>query len=804
MRRFLLILNLAAGLVGAAAAQQQPPPPPPPPAIAPSVVVGSDGKPPQQPPPARPAQPAQPAQAKPQAPAPTTQPAAPQTVAHTTSDGGFVLDTDTTLTELITILARQMKLNYILDPRVGKGSVSIHTYGEVKPIAMMPLLMTVLRVNGATMVQVGDLYRIIPINEVSKLPIEPIQNPDPKTLPDDERMVMNMVFLKYAMASEMKKLLDPFMGEGATSSIYEPANLMIIEDNSRSMRRTMELLAMFDSDTFAGQRVRLFDVNNSRPSDLVKDLDSVFKAYSLSDKTAVKFIAVDRINTLIAVAPNPGVFDQVKKWIEKLDIPVKSAAGGINNYVYRLKYGDAASVAMAIMALYSGNPMALLQMSAMANSGMYAAGMGLNGTGGMGMGGYGMGGYGMGGMGGYGMGGMGGYGMGGMGGYGMGGMGGYGMGGYGGYGSPYGSPYMSGMVTPTGSNGVAPTAPAASSAATGGVGQTGQYLTPGTTGAAAGAPRMPHIIPNPFDNTLLIQGTDQEYQQILDLLRQLDVPPRQVLIDAKIYEVDLTEDLSAGVESYLQKVNSGAATGSTGTASSGGGLTPSRALAATAGAAGLGLTTGALVLRSSELLATLQASESRGKAKVISSPSIIATDSVQATMNVGTQVPVLTSQAVAGGVQSGGSSVFTNTVSNQSSGVTLSILAHVNSSGMVTLLINQQVSAPQPPAASSAIQSPSFTNRSVSTQVMVQDGDTVAIGGAILEDTTESSSGVPFLHRIPIIGAAFGAKSYSTQRTELIIFLTPRVIYDPSQIIDATDEIRSNLKRVGKLMKDDQ
>jgi general secretion pathway protein D len=216
------------------------------------------------------------------------------------------------------------------------------------------------------------------------------------------------------------------------------------------------------------------------------------------------------------------------------------------------------------------------------------------------------------------------------------------------------------------------------------------------------------------------------------------------------------------------------------------------------------LTAGALVLRSHELLATLKASEQRGKSRVISSPSVIATDSIQATMNVGSQVPVLTSQGVASGVQSGGSSVFTNTVSNQSTGVTLSIMAHVNSSGVVTMVVNQQVSAPQPPAASSAIQSPSFSNRSVSTQITVQDGDTVAIGGAILETQTVSSGGVPILNRIPILGAAFGAKSYNTQRTELIIFLTPRVIYDTNQMIDATDELKGYMKRVGRLMKDDQ
>ena len=68
--------------------------------------------------------------------------------------------------------------------------------------------------------------------------------------------------------------------------VYEPANLLLIEDNARSMRRTMELIALFDSDQFAGQRVRLFEMENSRPSDLQQELDQVFKAYALSDKAA--------------------------------------------------------------------------------------------------------------------------------------------------------------------------------------------------------------------------------------------------------------------------------------------------------------------------------------------------------------------------------------------------------------------------------------------------------------------------------------------------------------------------------------
>jgi general secretion pathway protein D len=272
----------------------------------------------------------------------------------------------------------------------------------------------------------------------------------------------------------------------------------------------------------------------------------------------------------------------------------------------------------------------------------------------------------------------------------------------------------------------------------------------------------------------------------MGLVRQLDIPPRQVLIDAKIYEVDLNGAFAAGVTAYLEKKDTSAF---------------SRTLNAVTGAGGVALTTGALVLRSHELLAALTASETASHSRVIAAPSIIATDSIPASLNVGESVPTLTSQAVTG-VQSSGSSLFSNTVSTVSTGVTLNILARVNSSGIVTMIINQDVSSPEAPAASSSIQSPSFQNRSFQTQITVQDGDTVAIGGIIQETNLQSSAGVPFLHRLPGIGALFGAQSVTKSRTELVVFLTPRVIYDTNQMVEATDEIRNSMKRIQKLSKD--
>ena len=539
-------------------------------------------------------------------------------------------------------------------------------------------------------------------------------------------------------------------------------------------------------------------MKNSRPGALAKELEQVFKAYSLGgskDKGAVQFLPLDRISTILAVAPNPGAFAEVEKWLEKLDIPAKVTLGSVDNHVYKLKYGRAEILGVVLMQLYGG----------------YGGGFGGYGGGGYGGGGYGGGGYGGGGYGGGGYGG--GYGgFGGGGGFpqvnfpgGAGGGSPYGGSPYGGspyggsqygggaYGSPYGGQYGGGNgggyapppANPLGVFGGGQSAASATGAAgTAATDQTGTYLSgAGSQGAGAFGPR---IIPNPFDNTLLVQSSPEQWEQIQHLLGQIDIPPRQVLIDAKIYEINLTGELSAGVESFLQK------RGATNAAKLG-----QHQLTGALQAAGLALTGGTMVGRSRELLGLLQASDITTKAKVLSAPSVIATDSIAASITVGTSVPTLSSQAVSPGVTSGGNSLFTNTIQNTTTGVGLNILARVNASGVVTMVINQNVSAPQA-TTSSTINSPSFSQRNVSTQVTVEDGDTVAIGGIIDETNTESSSGIPFLHRIPYLGAVFGTKSFSKTRTELIIFLTPHVIYDRNQMADATEELKEKVKRLKK------
>ena len=289
------------------------------------------------------------------------------------------------------------------------------------------------------------------------------------------------------------------------------------------------------------------------------------------------------------------------------------------------------------------------------------------------------------------------------------------------------------------------------------------------------------IVANPLDNALLIQADPEQYQGILQVLKDLDVPPRQILLEAKIYSVDLSGSFAGGVSVQFQRV-SGADHGLLGSISN------------TSGVAGAALQMGFMVGKSKELLAFLNLSENSNRTRILSEPSLIATDSIPATLNVGTQVPVQTSSSTT----IAGSSTVTNAISSQNTGVTLEVNARINPSGVVTLVINQEVSTP---SAGSGTLTPSFDQQVVQTQVTVQDGDTIAIGGLISDTTTNGTSGIPYLSRLPGIGLLFGSKNTSHARSELIIFMTPHVIMDESDLIEASNELRDRVRKLQKYVK---
>src|SRR5579875_3771353 len=724
-----------------------------------------------------------------QAPAPAPQnpaPAAPQPSAPPgpAAPIGALNLQNASLSQVVDQLARYLHMNIMVDSKL-EGSVTFNTYGQTNNLDARDLLNQILRINGFGLTQAGDIYRVVPLSDIGHQPLRPLQL-SAAEIPNDDQTILNLVFLKYVAVDELMKVLDAFSGEHAQLRSYAPANLLFILDSRRNMRRTMEIINLFDSDTFVNQRIKLFELKNTRPSDIQKDLENILKTIALDAKSAAaKFLPIDRINTLIAIASNPGMFETIQNWIAKLDIPVKIAPGGaIETHVYRVRYRESYCLAMALSQLYNiGTP-------------SYGGGYGYGGYAGA-MPAAGYGGYG-------GYGGMYGAAAPGYGGYGVMGVPGSNPGGYGsmnsfapgfggagscggmtgapygaGYGGAYGAPAFGGYaaqvpygMNPNGGTGqTVGTAPAGATA--------GAAAAPQSAGAEAEKEKPPRIVPNPLDNALIIQCDAQQYQNILSILKELDTPSRQILLEAKIMQVDLTDQFASGVTYALAPQGN------------------DRALGLGLNGAGAGLLTGgALVSNAKELLAALSLNENASHVHTLSEPSLIATDSIPATINVGTQVPVSTGSTA---IPTSGGVATTSSLSSEDTGVTLQVNARVSPSGIVTLYIGQQISAVNNSVALNG--SPGFVQQVVQTQITVQDGDTIAVGGTIKDVVSDQVNGIPGLVRIPWLGALFGSKVRQHTRTELIMFMTPHVIWDETSLIEASDELKTRVHLLKKMVK---
>jgi general secretion pathway protein D len=603
-------------------------------------------------------------------------------------------------------------MNYVVDPEV-RGTVIINTLGELRREDLFPLLQMILRINGATAVQSGSFYRIVPLAEVQRIPVESMMNATAAQMDPDDRVVMNIIPLKYVSAVDMTKILTPFLSEGGHLVSHEGGNILIVTDTSRSMRRVLELVAQFDTEVFSNQRARLYPIQSSRAERIAAELQQVFSAYGLSAGTsAIRFVPIERVNSVLVVTANASVYPEVEQWLQRLDQPM--ADSGVRTFIYKVENGDAQELANVLSRLLSGG--ALLPQTV----------------------------------------------------------------------SP---PQVPGGMAPGAPQPTAPAVPqtAAPAAAPAPL----QMQAPPPPSGEAGFSHI-RIVADRINNQIVIQSTAQEYEELRRTLQELDIVPRQVMIEAKVYEVDLTGALSAGVSAFLR--NRTAAE-----------RKPLGSFATAEGSttASLNVSVGTLVGMTRELMIFLNAAENRSEARVISAPSILASDNVRANINVGTEVPILTSQALVRGTQVEGENLFTNTIQNRDTGVLLSITPRINSSGLVNMQIQQEVSAPLPPSAT-GIQSPSIQKRSISTQVVVRDGETIALGGIIQENRTTSKNRVPLLGDIPYVGALFGNTSRSSQRTELIILLTPTVIRDTNEAQQATAEFRQKLEKLQEVLREEE
>ncbi|HEY4941225.1 MAG TPA: type II secretion system secretin GspD, partial [Rhizomicrobium sp.] len=300
-----------------------------------------------------------------------------------------------------------------------------------------------------------------------------------------------------------------------------------------------------------------------------------------------------------------------------------------------------------------------------------------------------------------------------------------------------------------------------------------------SSGTPAGAAT---ITADETNNAVVIYGTPQEYATIEAALRQLDAAPLQVLLEAAIAEVTLTNELQYGVQYFYQP--NGANT-----------LALSNSNSINIGQVFPGFSY--MFSQGTNIRVVLNTLSQVTHVEVISSPEILVLNNHQATLQVGDQVPIATSQAVS---VIGGSSPIVNTIEYRATGIILKVTPRVNQGGMVTMEISQEVSDVAS-TNTSTLDSPTITQRKIDSTIAVQDNETIALGGLIKDSKTRGSSGLPYLSEIPVLGGLFGTKDNKINRTELIVLITPHVIDNLQKARAVTDELRRKLPALQTLLE---
>ncbi|MEL6201978.1 MAG: type II secretion system secretin GspD [Pseudomonadota bacterium] len=280
------------------------------------------------------------------------------------------------------------------------------------------------------------------------------------------------------------------------------------------------------------------------------------------------------------------------------------------------------------------------------------------------------------------------------------------------------------------------------------------------------------VVADEENNALLISTTSREYKRVEQILRQLDVLPTQVFLETVIAEVTLNDELEFGVRFFFE--SGGFALRLSDLATGFVGITPP----------GLGWT-----FATGDFRVALNALSTITEVKVISSPNLLALNNQEAILQIGDQVPIVTQTST--GTESAGAPVI-NTVELRDTGIILTMTPRVNSSGRVLLDIEQEASNVVQ-TTTSGIDSPTIQQRKIATRVVVNDGEAIALGGLIQERETVGKTQVPVLGDVPVVGNLFRNKRSRTERTELIIFIRPRVIRNIREARAITDEFRRQL-----------
>lgn len=606
------------------------------------------------------------------------------------------------------ILGDTLKLSYIYDARV-QGRVSLQTTRPLPTDAMLSILETVLRMNGAAMIMGPDLVQIIPADEAVRGKLAPELGGGGPPIPFGYSV--QIVPLRYVSAAHAQKLLEPFAPPQAVVRADIDRNLLLLAGTRNEIENLLDTVEIFDVDWLAGMSVGIYPLANVDVEVVIAELGIILGDEAEGPLAGlIRFVPVKRLNALLVVTSRPEYIAKVETWVGRLD---RGNSTGQNLFVYHLENGKAVELAKILSEIFSGR-----DFKGDRPPGQLAPGL---------------------------------------------------------------TPRREAVAGLPGATPSAGPNPA-------------QSQPPATPNASYQGGRSPRrgeglsiaesadirIIADEVNNALLILASAQDYQMVEAAIRKLDIVPLQVLVEATIVEVRLTNELRYGVQWFFK---------SKGYDGGSGRVTLSGATGGSIADIGRGLsyvvTDGAGAVRYA-----LEALEEVTKVRVISSPHLMIQDNQSAEIQVGDEVAVATQQQQSTATDAN----VINTVQYRETGVILRVTPRVNAGGSISMEVEQEVSQVQDEGGDNL--TPTITQRKIKSSVVVQSGETVILGGLIQGTDTLGSSGIPLLARIPVVGSLFGTRNIDDRRTELMVLLSPRIVRDQAEARRVTEEMRRRLSTI--------
>ncbi|MGI9426565.1 MAG: type II secretion system secretin GspD, partial [Hyphomicrobiaceae bacterium] len=311
----------------------------------------------------------------------------------------------------------------------------------------------------------------------------------------------------------------------------------------------------------------------------------------------------------------------------------------------------------------------------------------------------------------------------------------------------------------------------------------GEILQSAGTSVGKGGVR---VVADDVQNKLLIAASLREYRKIVNLLGRLDQPAAQVLIKATLAEVQLNNNLRYGVQAFLEETNKLSSESGVLGFSNGTSLTIQPSFPGLNFIVGLPSTPKVI----------LDALSNKTSVRLVSSPSVVVVNNSTAVIQVGDDVPIATRQAVS---VTDPAAPIVNDIEFRKTGVILRVTPQINSDGLVTMEVEQENSSVASTTPGSL--TPTISQRRIVSTISVYSGQMVVMGGLVSEQTNKFANRIPVLERVPVVGDAVGKTDDKGARTELVLFIQPRVIRDAADATRIADEIRA---RLGSLAPDDR